>query len=111
MLGRRSATMTVSFGSVALAAVLAACAPEAGDRETLATRLPILDGAPDAQTSAVVFLMPAICSGTMIAPNLVLTAQHCVAPLTEAPNAELEGCYPSVFQPPVAALRACPTES
>jgi hypothetical protein len=33
--------------------------------------------------SDVVAILPATCTGTLIAPNLVLTAQHCVAPFVE----------------------------
>jgi hypothetical protein len=96
--------MTELYRSAALAAVLAmGCGEPDSTEETQGAALPILDGAVDDATSAVVFVMPAICSGTVIAPNLVLTAQHCVAPLKEAPDAELEGCYPSVFKPPVPA--------
>ncbi len=81
----------------------AACGEDSPSDGTLASSLTILDGAQDDLTTGVVFVMPAICTGTVIAPNLVLTAQHCVAPLDDAPDAELEGCYPSVFEAPVAA--------
>jgi hypothetical protein len=40
------------------------------------------------------------CSGTLIAPNLVLTAQHCVADTSPFVN-----CASSVFGPPVAPER------
>ncbi len=44
------------------------------------------------------YLNPAeICSGTLIAPNLVLTARHCVAPLMNADNGVL--CSQSTFGP------------
>ncbi len=81
----------------------AACAGDGSNDDTQPSSLSILDGAEDHLTTAVVFVMPAICTGTVIAPNLVLTAQHCVAPLDDAPDAELEGCYPSVFEAPIAA--------
>lgn len=55
---------------------------------------PIIGGALDESTSGVVGLaldlggrVAGHCSGTLIAPNLVLTARHCVA-LTEATDAE-----------------------
>ena len=51
----------------------------------------IIDGTEDTETNGVVLLffnpVPnppfALCTGTLIAPNLVLTAQHCVADLVD----------------------------
>ena len=74
-------------------AVFAGCTSEVdlGDGETLTVRrLEIKGGTTDTEHTSVVGILvdlgsaQAICSGTLIAPNLVLTAQHCVAQLTSA---------------------------
>ena len=86
-----------------MAAPLLGCggpgAPEPAEGDPAAATLsqlqqPIIGGALDESTSGVVGLaldlgsrVAGHCSGTLIAPNLVLTARHCVA-LTEATDAE-----------------------
>ena len=51
---------------------------------------PISGGYSDSEDTAVVGIVSlannslGICSGTLIAPNVVLTAQHCVAPTSSA---------------------------
>ena len=67
---------------------LVACTPSAPD--ALAARAPIVDGTRELGEPAVVtveaFGALALCTGTLIAPNVVLTAKHCVqAPGAEAP--------------------------
>lgn len=68
---------------VGLAAALGACADEGG--RTLPDGLaqqPIIGGQPDSTSHAVVGILTRegeLCSGSLIMPNLVLTAHHCVA--------------------------------
>ena len=99
-LWRRSARAGIGW-ALALAPALVACGgsgeaePAGDDAATLAQiQQPIIGGALDESTSGVVGLaldlgsrVAGHCSGTLIAPNLVLTARHCVA-LTEATDAE-----------------------
>jgi Trypsin len=86
----------------ALALLLTACAPH--DEAPGEAALAIQGGALDAHDAAVVAVALIddggdtlrTCSGTLVAPNLVLTAQHCVA------NTEpFVDCGSSVFGPPV----------
>jgi hypothetical protein len=72
--------------AAALAGALG-CGPagEAGDGALGAAAQPILDGTPDPNDTAVVAIVDTaekeMCTGALIAPNAVLTARHCVAPL------------------------------
>jgi hypothetical protein len=87
----------------ALAATgLAACALPAGgaDEPTGAARSAVIAGKDsDSSQDAVVFLVhedPAsprvgMCTGTLVAPNLVLTARHCVADADEAADCAANG--------------------
>lgn len=64
--------------------VLVGCASESPDHGESATRAPITGGEVDDGAEAhpaVVFLVAGNmgCTGTLIAPNLVLTARHCVS--------------------------------
>jgi hypothetical protein len=66
----------------AVFAVAALCGCTGADRENVAVLDgPIVGGTPVAsKTSAVIYLgVGGSCTGTLIAPNLVLTAKHCVA--------------------------------
>ncbi len=76
---------TAAFVSLALACV--ACGPK-GDENSLAEHsAPIVSGeqSPSPMDDAVVFLRhgagasEVICTATMVAPNLIVTARHCVA--------------------------------
>ena len=83
--------MTRSSSIVALASLLAfataGCGSPDGDAEGAigAARLPIQGGVIDAEDTAVLSIVDTavheLCTGTLIAPNAVLTARHCVAPI------------------------------
>lgn len=77
--------------------ILAGCARDAG-----ASRGEIRDGVSDPTSSAVVGIVDdgtgASCTGTLIAPNLVLTGQHCVAEVVGIPTCADDGR----FDPPRA---------
>ncbi len=87
---------------VALILAPAACAPPAGEGVGEA-RSAIEGGVADPADNAVVGVVLTVpmsgqertCSGTLIGPDLVLTAQHCIA---DTP--EIVDCGSSVFGPP-----------
>ena len=91
----------LTLGVVALVA-LAGCSPGA-DEPVEEARGAIQGGAPDVRDAAVVGVVIAdaeghprrACTGTLIAPNLVLTAQHCVASTAKSVD-----CARSVFGAP-----------
>ena len=97
------------------AAALAGCGGPVGDGADGVDGIgraahPIIGGTLDEDTSGVVGLaldlgarVAGHCSGTLIAPNLVLTARHCVA-LTEEADAEgVVECDNATFRNPFPA--------
>lgn len=71
---------------IAFSSAVAACAFDAGESTRSSTQ-PIAGGDFAPNETAVVGLLTghSACSGTLIAPNLVLTAQHCVADAPSGP--------------------------
>jgi len=77
--------------ALALLAVQSGCSAPV-DEPTGRTAAPIIGGEPDAADPAVVLLVsyPAdqsvlsLCTATLVAPDVLLTAAHCVTPLTHA---------------------------
>jgi hypothetical protein len=73
-----------TFSALACAGLLACTEQEAGPAAV--SRSALLDGEPDGMRSFVVGLYtiergePALCTGTLVASDLVLTSRHCVAP-------------------------------
>lgn len=97
--------------SVWLAALaLAGCARSAGE-DSSAERSSIIGGSIDTIDTGVVSLLRAVqggyypvCTGTLLAPNLVLTAHHCVADLSSADGTSVT-CGETRFLPPEDASR------
>ncbi len=90
--------------SLALAAVaLGGCA--AGER-TESEATPIIGGTPTTQGAVVALAIGGTCSATLLAPNLVLTARHCVADVPIIPytcsetGAVIGDTGAGVFAPP-----------
>jgi hypothetical protein len=97
--------MTTKKVAVALVAALLGCAPE--DRAETAVRA-IRGGAPDTARPSTVWILrgglsPSTCSGVLIAPDLVLTARHCVAPVTGNACEDARGAVAARTQAPYAA--------
>ena len=95
---------SVAVGLVGLA--LVACddaAPSGGEVKTLRSSAQLIEGGTVDRTDTQVVGLAinlgaqgaALCSGSLIAPNLVLTARHCVAELAS----ETVDCNTSVFGP------------
>jgi hypothetical protein len=82
---------------MACAVALMACSgPEGTPDEVAVARAPLVGGAVDDATTGVVglaFSQPGFfvghCTGTLLAPNLVLTARHCVAPTVSTPDEQV----------------------
>jgi uncharacterized protein (TIGR03382 family) len=99
---------------VPILACLVACsssgAPELGAGPRALSE-PIIGGQTDTATHGVValaFVYPrhqvsVFCSGSLLAPNLVLTARHCIAQIGNDPTNESVDCSVSQFTTPTAA--------
>lgn len=102
----------LALGSLAL--VLSACGGSDAKSATSTlgqARQAIVGGEPDRETGAVVGLaldlgqrsVAGHCSGTLIAPNLVLTARHCVALTAGSSHDGVVECQNSSFEEPMPA--------
>jgi len=92
----RALSRCLCFG---LATVLAACADEGGRMlPSGSSQQPIVGGQADSTSHAVVGILTRegeLCSGSLLLPNLVLTAHHCVASISG--NGESVQCGVSTF--------------
>lgn len=92
------------------ALALAGCARPAAE-DSSAERSSVIGGSVDTIDTGVVSLLRAVqggyypvCTGTLLTPNLVLTARHCVADLSSADGTSVT-CGETRFLPPEAASR------
>jgi hypothetical protein len=93
---RRIATLVVRGGS---ALVVAACSAPPTDRGLSTRREPIIDGTPAPERTGVVHVAhpqsALLCSGTIVAPTLMLTTKHCILRPT---SAGYEALVPAEFR-------------
>lgn len=94
--------MKASFCATALALVLLACGSESGEASTPVVGTvtsPIIKGEMDTAAHDSVILLQIMsqgqllgsCTGTLVAPNLVLTARHCVSDTAEGMICNIDG--------------------
>lgn len=90
---------TLLAGFLALGSLYACAAPSAGGEAVGEGRAAIVGGSPSsaAEDSVVLIAMTGggFCSGTLIAPNLVLTARHCVSNLDDNTGAVTSDMAPA----------------
>jgi uncharacterized protein (TIGR03382 family) len=97
----------VAWGSVLASAAGCASAENAAgtskDEHTHAVSAPIIGGYLDTETHGVVALafqghgqVEVFCSGSLLAPNLVLTARHCIAQIGDGSSEQVD-CASSQF--------------
>ena len=92
------------FRWLGLVVALTGCADGTGPTTSVSEGLPLIGGQPDTATRGVVGLVvgdASGCTGSLIAPNLVLTARHCVASIDSANGAVQCGItnFGSAFAP------------
>lgn len=101
--------------SAALAALVAlSCGAPPPAERTASTSSPIQGGQPDTTHTFVVGVLAqlgtgvsGLCSGTLLAPNLVVTARHCVAP----PAGTTVDCSSATFGPEVGPSDVAVTDA
>jgi MYXO-CTERM domain-containing protein len=118
-------SLLVTFASFAFVGAIAGCgntgARGSGEDLGVADEA-IMGGVADAADHAVVDIVwmsasnTVECTGALVAPNMVLTAHHCVAPIQDAPNDVVDCTVASFAAPDVPAdffvsTRESPTTS
>jgi hypothetical protein len=91
----------------ALAAMAACSGQSSAPERTAFTSLPIQGGMPDTADSFVVAVVEqepqaggvGLCSGSLLAPNLVATARHCVAPASPQPIVCAQSAFGATVSP------------
>lgn len=108
-LGARGGAGAIVLLALGLGGVHSGCAQSAGE-QVAEQRAPIIGGELDTTHRGVVSLLKAVeggyfpsCTGTLLAPNLVLTAHHCVADLINSSDGQSVECDTTTFAAPQPA--------